>query len=210
MAKGSESKLEPPPARRGAGRPRRVPDQPETREQALDAAEVLLETHGYVAASMNEVARAVGISKASLYHHFPTKEALFLGVAGRLIARDAAGMAQAIGSAPGAAAQLEALARWMFAGGRHTERMLRDALRFLDPAHAQAIGQAFMEQLFAQVEAVMQAGAASGEFGPHDANLSAWAFMALLAEFAEGDEHLARPDLAGDLVRLLVTGIGPR
>ncbi|MFB9991078.1 TetR/AcrR family transcriptional regulator [Deinococcus oregonensis] len=197
-------------AKRGAGRPRRTPDQPQTRDQALDAAEYLLETQGYVGASMSDVARAVGISKPALYHHFPTKETLFLGVAQRLIERDAAGMAAAIASGPAVTGQLEALAAWMFGTGRHTERMLRDAVRFLEPQHAELIAQKFTVQMLAQVEQVMRVGIETSQLEPHDATLSAWAFMGLLSVFTETHGRLARSDLPGELVRLIVNGIGPR
>jgi len=35
-------------------------------------------THGYAGTSMADLARAIGIQKASLYHHFPSKQALFV------------------------------------------------------------------------------------------------------------------------------------
>ncbi len=35
-------------------------------------------THGFAATSMSALARAVGVQKASLYHHFASKEALFI------------------------------------------------------------------------------------------------------------------------------------
>lgn len=35
-------------------------------------------SHGYAGTSMADLARAIGIQKASLYHHFPSKEALFI------------------------------------------------------------------------------------------------------------------------------------
>ncbi|MDH6593776.1 TetR/AcrR family transcriptional repressor of nem operon [Variovorax sp. TBS-050B] len=51
-----------------------------TREQILAVARQLIETRSYLGFSFQDVADAVGIRKASLYHHFPTKEALGVAV----------------------------------------------------------------------------------------------------------------------------------
>ncbi|MEJ1127522.1 TetR/AcrR family transcriptional regulator [Variovorax sp. CCNWLW225] len=51
-----------------------------TREQILAVARSLIETRSYLGFSFQDVADAVGIRKASLYHHFPTKEALGIAV----------------------------------------------------------------------------------------------------------------------------------
>ncbi len=47
-----------------------------TREQILQVADGLIKTRSYLGFSFQDVADQVGIRKASLYHHFPTKEAL--------------------------------------------------------------------------------------------------------------------------------------
>jgi len=47
------------------------------RRQVLDAATDLFLAQGYGAVSMDAVARAAGVSKATLYAHFASKEALF-------------------------------------------------------------------------------------------------------------------------------------
>jgi AcrR family transcriptional regulator len=57
------------------------PDPPHSadrRSEILALATEAFLTHGYAGASMADLARAVGIQKASLYHHFPSKEALFI------------------------------------------------------------------------------------------------------------------------------------
>jgi TetR/AcrR family transcriptional repressor of nem operon len=51
-----------------------------TREQILGVARDLIQTRSYLGFSFQDVANAVGIRKASLYHHFPTKEALGIEV----------------------------------------------------------------------------------------------------------------------------------
>jgi TetR/AcrR family transcriptional repressor of mexJK operon len=47
------------------------------RRQVLDAATELFMAQGYGAVSMDAVARTAGVSKATLYAHFPSKDALF-------------------------------------------------------------------------------------------------------------------------------------
>lgn len=51
-----------------------------TREQILAVARGFIETRSYLGFSFQDVANAVGVRKASLYHHFPTKEALGVAV----------------------------------------------------------------------------------------------------------------------------------
>ncbi|KQX85023.1 TetR/AcrR family transcriptional regulator [Variovorax sp. Root473] len=51
-----------------------------TRDQILAVARGLIETRSYLGFSFQDVANAVGVRKASLYHHFPTKEALGIAV----------------------------------------------------------------------------------------------------------------------------------
>lgn len=48
------------------------------REEILRLATEAFVTHGYAGTSMADLARAVGVQKASLYHHFPSKQALFV------------------------------------------------------------------------------------------------------------------------------------
>jgi len=66
-----------------------APDNPhsrphgETRERVLDAAQLLLQTESYDGFSFRDVAEAVGIRKASVYHHFESKESLAAAVTDR-------------------------------------------------------------------------------------------------------------------------------
>lgn len=48
------------------------------REVLLEIATDLFIERGFSATSMNEIAKRAGIQKASLYHHFPSKEALLI------------------------------------------------------------------------------------------------------------------------------------
>jgi AcrR family transcriptional regulator len=63
-----------------------VPDDTKTkpvRERLLDAAEGCLEQFGPEKTSMEDVARAAGMSRATVYRYFENRDALLLGVASR-------------------------------------------------------------------------------------------------------------------------------
>lgn len=61
--------------------------RPSQREQVLDAFEHLLVDEVGVAATLDAVAAAAGVSKGGLLYHFPSKEALVDGLADRLRAQ---------------------------------------------------------------------------------------------------------------------------
>jgi AcrR family transcriptional regulator len=50
----------------------------QTRARILQAAEDCFAQRGYDAASVAQICRAAGVSKGAFYHHFPSKQALFL------------------------------------------------------------------------------------------------------------------------------------
>lgn len=51
-----------------------------TRSHLLASAEILLRTKGYAAFSYADLAEEIGIKKASIHHHFPTKEGLAVAI----------------------------------------------------------------------------------------------------------------------------------
>lgn len=58
-----------------------------TREALVQAAEGLMRTKGYAAFSYADLSDIVGIRKASIHHHFPTKEELGVAIVEEYIAR---------------------------------------------------------------------------------------------------------------------------
>ena len=56
----------------------RTPTHADRRAEIIAKATDAFVAQGYAGTSMSDLARAVGIRKASLYHHFPSKEALFV------------------------------------------------------------------------------------------------------------------------------------
>jgi AcrR family transcriptional regulator len=65
-----------PPVKRRYESPHRLAQQRETRRAIVDAAGRLFADRGYAATSFDAVAEAAGVSRATVFAHFPTKSAL--------------------------------------------------------------------------------------------------------------------------------------
>jgi AcrR family transcriptional regulator len=57
-----------------------------TRGRILDAAVALFSEHGYEATSVAEICEVAGASKGAFYHHFPSKQELFLRILNQWLA----------------------------------------------------------------------------------------------------------------------------
>ena len=60
---------------------------PTSREKILDVAEARFAQRGYAGVGLRELAEAAGLGKSSLFHHFPTKAALYGAVLERVLER---------------------------------------------------------------------------------------------------------------------------
>jgi AcrR family transcriptional regulator len=91
-------------------------DVSSTRRRLLDAARQLLEEHGPYGAGMQEIARAAGLTRQSVYLHFGSKTGLLLALVEHVDAdRDVAERVERLWEEPSALAALESvgqLAAW--------------------------------------------------------------------------------------------------
>jgi AcrR family transcriptional regulator len=83
--------------------------QPQTpprsrREEILDEATQLFAERGYEGTSMADLAEKVGLRKASLFHHFASKEVLYAAVLARLVERVGSEIAK-VATLPGSFAE---------------------------------------------------------------------------------------------------------
>jgi TetR/AcrR family transcriptional repressor of nem operon len=78
---------------RTAGRPN-AKEASDTREQILDLAETLIQTRSYGGFSYQDVADVLGIRKASIHYHFPSKTDLGVAVVDRYADRFARALAE--------------------------------------------------------------------------------------------------------------------
>lgn len=92
----------------------------DTREFILQQAIPLFAEAGYSGVSMRDISRAVGISAAAIYHHFPDKQALYLAVVNHAFVDKAEGIRQALAGGGTAVARLERFVE------RFTELMAKD------------------------------------------------------------------------------------
>lgn len=178
------------------GRPRRAAGGEEPRDirrQTLDVAERRLAEWGYAGMSMDDVARAVGVVKSTLYYHFPSKDALVLEVAKRAAGRDQQDLHAVQARAQTPRHQLELLIGALLSAGQRPHHdlhlKLREAARFLPPHHQQELYGLVVEQTLHHLTGVLRAGIEHGEFVPHDTDVTARALLGMLPGLAD----LARP-----------------
>lgn len=113
----------------------RAPGYDDQREMILSQAAQLFAQHGYYGTSMNEVADACKLSKASLYHYFKDKDALLVGISEGHLARLEAVVNAVQEQQLAAEARLGQLVRGFveeYAGARHAHRVLTEDVRFLN------------------------------------------------------------------------------
>ena len=71
-------------------------DNSGTAQVILDKSLPLFARSGFAGVSMRDIARAVGISGAALYHHYPDKQSLYVATMGHAFADKASGIQSAI------------------------------------------------------------------------------------------------------------------
>jgi AcrR family transcriptional regulator len=86
----------------------RAPRQDNRRERLLDAAARLFSEQGFHAASMRDIAKAVGMLSGSIYYHFASKEDLLLAIYEEGVRRVAEEVERAAAHADDSWARLEA------------------------------------------------------------------------------------------------------
>lgn len=106
------------------------------REQMLAAAAQLFATRGYTAATMQDLASACGVSKATLYHYVRDKHELLLQITQGHVQRLEAVVNEVVAAEPDARERLSALVlRFMqvYASAQHEHRVLTEDVKFLEP-----------------------------------------------------------------------------
>ena len=166
------------------------------RERLLAAAVSLFAAKGYAAASVRDILRAAGVTAPVLYHHFGSKEGLFLALARDGKEKVEAARAEALGAGGSAAARILRLCRAHSAVRRQfvdlvwvIEQILTGPPEAAPPFDFRAVALETLRRF----EGLVEEGIANGEFRPCSPRHAALALLGAI-------EISARPhvfDLGG-------------
>ncbi len=123
----------------GRGRAASYDDQ---RGMILEQAGLLFARRGYPATSMNQVAEACGLSKATLYHYYKDKYALLVHIAEAHVTRLAAIVQQVLDRGLAPEPQMRELIASLvreYATAQSAHRVLTEDVRFLEPDDRQRL-----------------------------------------------------------------------
>jgi TetR/AcrR family transcriptional regulator, cholesterol catabolism regulator len=184
------------------------------RERVLETAEQIFGERGYAGVTMRDIAEALKIRQASLYHHMPGgKEQLFLAVMERTLARHSAGLDAAIASSAELRGQLLAVARYLLGQPPiNVSRLFRTDVPALGDDHAPALASRIAHALFKPIERALVAAYERGEIRTVNTFVAAVTYLAAIESLHEVHRytHVPREALAADLIDVTLDGLRRR
>ena len=179
-------------------------DVEERRRRLLELGTALFARHDYDALSMAAIAREAGISKALLYHYFPSKQAYFTATLEQKAAELASRVAPdpALGPAEQLAASLDAFLGWVEENGDAYAKLVRGAGAVPEVREG-------MEAVRAATAAQILAGLPDRETPARRAAVRGWLWF-MDGAILDWLEHrdLAREELRTLLLRALEGALG--
>ncbi len=194
-------------------------------ERILAAAERLFADSGFDAVSMNAVAELAGVSKANVFHHFNSKNALYLAVMQQACRRSSPLMDSLENAAGSFAERLHHFARAHLAhllAHQQTARLIQREILRNDPQRSRELAEQVFGDSFARLVAIMRGEQERGELrADMDPGMVATLFIAANLFFFQSREvsrhlpdmqHLSADPTAysGQLVDILLHGITPK
>ena len=143
------------------------------RERIVQVARALFMERGFTDVSMQQIADAAGLRKASIYHHFPSKVELFVAVAWLEIDELHEQTEAALRSSEDLVCQLEAVARVWLSSIRGDRGRLARELQEHVPASQQAQFEQRVERFIATIASAFEPAAAAGHLRDIDPKTAA-------------------------------------
>ena len=184
--------------------------------EILERAAKLIFQSGYEATSMQEIAEACGLTKAGLYHHIKTKEALLLAIMhyGMDMFEDAV-LAKTGDIVDPVARLRECMARNIALVTQDASKEVTIILhehQTLTGAAAQEINSR-KKRYVRFLEAAFREAAERGQIRPVDPTLAAFSFLGMVLwtyKWYRPDGRIAAPQLSDGMIELFFEGLMPR
>ncbi len=168
------------------------PKSEKTVAKILSVAEDLFLAKSYAEVTMDQIADKSGVTKGALYHHFSSKEALYLALMQTDLAAKKAVFGEALDAGADCRDSLRRLTRAYFDLPRSKSdiiKLVRRDANIFDRSVRGKLVRAYQAALPELVESVMREGIRSGELAKADPRLLAWHFIAIvevtLASYAD-------------------------
>jgi TetR/AcrR family transcriptional regulator, cholesterol catabolism regulator len=194
--------------------PRQETESP--RGRVIRVAEELFSDRGYKAVTLRDIAEALGIRQASLYHHFPNgKEELFVEVTERAMKRHSEGLRKTISDAPeDVECQLRSVARWMLSQPPvDMARMVRSDMEEIDEVHRHRLMQATLRSLILPIEGIFDRGMDRETLRDvgHNRLLAGW-FLSMIEAVQVSVRFSSRSseEMADEMISVMMDGLRPR
>jgi TetR/AcrR family transcriptional repressor of mexJK operon len=185
------------------------------RERIIDAAFRKFADLGYSGVSMQQIASAAGVTKATLYHHFEDKEDLFVQMMRDRFTRSQARLAHSVDAGETFREKLVAYGNVLFSEERaDLSRLFGDFHRYVAEAR-QATFWDDHERPWTYLETAIERAMADGELRAGDpALMSQICFSAFVGQLqiARFGSDIPYPPLAlvGEIADMLLAGLEPR
>ncbi|MDX1520903.1 MAG: TetR/AcrR family transcriptional regulator, partial [Anaerolineae bacterium] len=164
--------------------------------------------------TMTQSAEEAGMTKGALYHHFKTKDELYLTMMHRYLERVRDLLQDTVTASGTARQRLQCLTTTFLNMPFQEQRMMqlvrRDTNRFQGEAR-QHLVRAYQEALPNQIEQIVRDGITAGEIVDHNARLLAWQFVAVVevALSAYARQFFGDPEqMAAYLTNIFFDGAG--
>lgn len=160
---------------------------------------------------MAEIAAAARLTKGAIYHHFASKEELYLGLLRRDLGEKEQLFEVAATAAGSCRERLARLTRTFFELPVEKRRLIRLVRRdiniFKDPVRDSVV-RAYQSALPDQVERIIRDGIDAGELAPGDPRLLAWHFVAMVEVVLSKYAGVRLPDHDAKLAYILDLFLG--
>lgn len=187
-----------------------------TRQKILQAALDVFAHKGYHRAIVDDIVRVSGTSKGAVYHHFPTKEALFIALVDEFASHLATTVAEAIHREHGALGKVEGALR----GGLETFARHRQLARLL-LLEAVSLGRTYEtkraevhSRFVTLIKTYLDEAVAEGSIPPLDTEVATLAWLGAVNEVVIQWLQTGQPDLITrarpTLTTVLLRSIGAR